>query len=86
MDKNSIPLLAVYQTKNTTYNYKILKRDNKEEIPVAINFSNGIIKNLFYNKNKTIQNLIEDISSCIKEPIGYLLTNSTITKSNQKLF
>lgn len=73
MDKNSILLLAVYQTKNTTYNYKILKRDNKEEIPVAINFSNGIIKNLFYNKNKTIQNLIEDISSCIKEPIGYLL-------------
>jgi len=62
MDINAIPLIVIYQLKNTIkFNYKNIIRDDSNKICLNIKFSNGTTSKLIVTKNSLIKNIIETI-------------------------
>ena len=86
MDISAIPLLAFYQCKNKIKEYKNIKRDDTDKICLNIKVANIKTKKLFFNKNNTIQDLIQYISSNFNiGNISKLLINGEQVNNNQIL-
>ena len=88
MDINSIPLMLVYQIKNTiNFNYRPIKRE-LNKIKFCINFSNGITgTSIYFDKNESFKDLHEKISSYfnLKDKEFILIINSKTITEGQKL-
>ena len=93
--KNLIPFLAIYQNKTTIDNYSEIKIDNinkgkievdnQEMIEIQLNYSDGVIDKFFYDKNKTIENLIQEKIPKEYQNKAILLINALFMKKEQKI-
>ena len=82
MDINAIPLIAFYQNEETIkFKYNNIKRDDKNQICVNINFINQMPDlKLLFNKNTEIKNVIQYIKD-----IRHLEGNIKLLKSGTKV-
>ena len=88
MDINAIPLIVIYQTKNSIKKYTNIKRDNEETIRVEVKFTNATTPKIFLaKKNNTIKNLIEQMYTYFDdvENIAGFLINGEVAKTDQLL-
>jgi hypothetical protein len=93
--KNLIPFLAIYQNKITIDFYSEIKIDspnkgkievdNPEMIEIQLNYSDGVIDKFFYDKNKTIENLIQEKIPKEFQNKAILLINASCMKKEQKI-
>ena len=77
MDINSIPLIAIYQVKDQQ-NFKYNKIIIEDKDNIIVEFANLEVNNfnLWFNKNTTIETIIQDISKLInKEKTNIYLIN-----------
>ena len=72
--KTTIPILAFYQTKNCISNYKPIKKDFSKRIPITIFNSMFGRRELFYYKNKSINDLKHYVSSILNIENNFILT------------
>ena len=64
MDINAIPLVLVYQIKNTMNNFKYINLKKEEKILVKVIFTTGVIKTLFFGKNVLVIQVKRFLSTC----------------------
>lgn len=85
MDINAIPILAFYQCSTHLKKYKNIKIENVDKISLNIRLLSGN-KKIFFNKNSTIEQLKQHISSSFNPGnITRLLINGEIADNNKIL-